>query len=450
MFTINFKYIEKLKSYLLTGLVKTLKSFKYLGKALKVIFKFPFTLLFFIYKYLVKKPFFLAYQILRKIKKLVLFFSFKDQSIKHRLTNYLPLLILTFIGLTIVVSNLYAQDVKSDTYGNKSLLYKMTKSSGDYWEDNILSDEIIEEGPLVDKVISNSYLDDQVLMAESPTVKQDLGINTLISTTQNESALISPDITDPDIVVKRRDQILDYVVQVGDTISTIAFKFSITTNTILWENNLSYYSTIKPGQTLKILPITGISHKIKKGDSLNSIAKTYKGNVNEIMEFNKLAALDDIQIDQQVIIPGGSKEITYVAPQVVSVKDIFIPPATVSGSKLQWPTNSYRITQYYNWGHTGLDIGNATGQPIYAAESGKVEAAGWNSGGYGYYVIINHGGGLKTLYAHLSKVYVKLGQNVQRGHVIGAIGSTGRSTGPHLHFEVRVNGIKVNPLEYIR
>ncbi len=395
-------------------------------------------------------PFLLSYKLLRKVKKLFSFFgSLKKADSSQILKSYSPLIVIVIIGLSIVASNLKAQDIKPDNYGQNNILFKITSGSDNLWEDEILSEEV-EEGPLAAATAPSSYLEGEVITEKDTTTEEiDEGINTLISTTQDESALISPEITDPETVVKKRDRVIDYVVQGGDTISTIAAKFGITTNTILWENNLSYYSTIRPGQTIKILPLTGITHKIKKGESLKNIANKYKADVNDIIEFNKLDSAEDIQIDQLVIVPDGVKK-TVVASPSYSVKNIFSPPASISSSKLQWPTNSYRITQYYRWRHSGLDISNKTGQPAYAAETGKVEAAGWNRGGYGYYVIINHGGGLKTLYAHLSKISVKNGQNVSRGSVIGAVGSTGRSTGPHLHFEVRVNGIRVNPLGYIR
>lgn len=418
---------------------------------MKIIFQSPAKVLSFVYKLLIKNPFFVLYTALRKIKKIFQFFKSEESLAKKIFLHYGSLIIFLILGLTIVVSNLQAEDVKSETYGQQSLVYQLTKSSDSYWEAEILSEEIIEEGPISGQSAPRSYLEGSAITAKPENSQAGAGLGSLISTTQDKSAIIAPDITDPEAIIQSRDKIVDYVVQPGDTISTIATKFNITTNTILWENNLSYYSTIKPGQTLTILPVIGISHTIKKGDNLRSIAKEYEGDSNEILEFNKLASADDLQIGQKIIIPGGKKEVVYSAAPSVSVADIFsAPSAPITQSELEWPTNSYRITQYYNWRHTGLDIGNSTGQPIYAAENGKVEAAGWNNSGYGYYIIINHGGGLKTLYAHLSRIHIKNGQNIQRGQVIGDIGSTGRSTGPHLHFEVRINNARVNPLGYIK
>jgi len=278
------------------------------------------------------------------------------------------------------------------------------------------------------------------------------GINSLISTTQDHSVLISPEITDPSTINKIRDKIIEYVVQPGDVTSLIAARFDISTNTVLWENNLTLYSTLKIGQILKILPVTGITHKVVKGETLQSIATKYKSNQNKILDINKLENASEIQIGQILILPDGVPVTIKVAAPVYTAKNIVAPstPAQISSSKLQWPAASYYITQYYSWRHTGLDIGDKTGKPVYAAEDGIVTKAGWNNGGYGYYIMIDHGNGLQTLYGHHSKLYVSAGQRVTRGQVIGAIGSTGRSTGPHLHFEVRINGVRVNPLTYIR
>jgi len=359
----------------------------------------------------------------------------------------LPIIFVIALGLAGILNNLQAEEVRPENFGQQTILYHIAKTGELFLEED--RSQEITEGPLKEDGSPKSYLAGEALTQAEAVEKTDEGIDTLVTTTGDEAALISPEITDPETVVKSRDKILDYVVQVGDTLSTIAQKFNLNTNTLLWENNLNYYSLIKPGQTLKILPVNGLSYKIQKGDTLSKVAKKYQGEVNKIIEFNKLASAADIQIGQTVIIPDGKEQIVYAPVATASIKNIFTP-APASNSQLLWPTNSHRITQYFKWLHSGLDIGNKTGQPIYAAESGIIEKAGWNNGGYGYFVIINHGGGLQTLYAHQSKIYVKTGQNVARGDIIGAIGSTGRSTGPHLHFEVRTNGVRVNPLNYIR
>ena len=116
---------------------------------------------------------------------------------------------------------------------------------------------------------------------------------------------------------------------------------------------------------------------------------------------------------------------------------------------MNWPTVGHRITQYYSWRHRAVDIANKTGTSIYAADAGTINVVGWGKG-YGNQIVINHGGGKKTRYAHLSKFYVKRGQKVGKGETIAAMGSTGWSTGPHVHFEVIINGKKYNPLNYTK
>jgi murein DD-endopeptidase MepM/ murein hydrolase activator NlpD len=425
--------------------------FAALGKPLKILAGWFFTPFKYLLKFTLHYPLFWLYQGLRRMKKMIIgILSFKGGG-RRFFGLYSPFLLITLTGLLIVFANISAKDVKPENFGKNNILFKITAGSGNYWEDEILSEEV-KEGPLNQQTAPTSYLENEALSAEDNSMikEKNEGIDTLISTTQDESALISPEITDPEAVIKQRDKIIDYVVQPGDVLGTIASKFGININTLIWENNLSYYSTIRPGQTLKILPINGLTHKIKKGETLKSIANTYKADVNKIIEFNKLASADDLQINEQLIVPGGVKQAVAAQPTYSVTKIFSAPAAAPSGSKLQWPTNSYRITQYYSWLHTGLDIGNPTGNPVYASEDGKIIRAGWNNSGYGYFIEIDHGNGLHTLYAHLSKIYVKVGEIISRSQVIGAIGSTGRSTGPHLHFEVRVNGSRVNPLGYIR
>lgn len=257
-----------------------------------------------------------------------------------------------------------------------------------------------------------------------------------------------------------RSGIIEYAVREGDTVSSIARNFGISVNTILWANNLTAYSFIRQGDKLQILPVSGVLHKVASGESIQKIADKYDVTKDKIILANGLENDGRLTAGQMLIIPDGKKlasatsaasrnSSNYRLPSIV--KNLVKPAAAQATSgKMQWPTVGYRITQYYSWRHTGLDIGNKTGTPLYAADSGTVEFSGWNSGGYGYMILVNHGNGIKTRYAHASKLYVKKGDKVAKGEAIAAMGSTGRSTGPHIHFEVIVNGRLLNPLNYIK
>ncbi|MFH0873899.1 MAG: M23 family metallopeptidase [Candidatus Komeilibacteria bacterium] len=304
-----------------------------------------------------------------------------------------------------------------------------------------------------------SYLEEQGAL-DNPISSSPFGDNdtdSFLSITQGDTALEAPSINDIESLPTARTSILVYTVQSGDTISEIAQKYNISTNTILWTNNLSIRSALKPGQKLSILPTSGLSYTVKSGDSLAAIAKKYQAEVDKIIAFNKLASEKDIRAGEILVIPSGIMPATVVAkpyqpPSTASVfKNIIGAPVNQdSDTTLLWPIGSHRITQYFSWRHTGVDIGTSVGQPIYAAENGRVIASGWNRSGYGYYIIIDHGNGMQTLYAHNSALLVKEGQSVSRGQQISEAGSTGRSTGPHLHFEVRIGGRRTNPLNYIQ
>lgn len=255
-----------------------------------------------------------------------------------------------------------------------------------------------------------------------------------------------------------RKEIIYYTVQNGDTISTIARRFGLTVNTILWANNLSSFSLIRPGDRLSILPYSGVLYTVKKGDTLAKIAQIYDVELEKILSCNTLG--NSLSIGQKIVVPGAKKISESVAVRKPSnsytgisvIKDLIKNPGVkTTGNKMAWPTVGARITQYFSWRHNGLDIGNKVGTPIYAADSGTVilSQGGYN-GGYGNTIVIDHGGGKKTRYGHLSKLFVKVGDEVAKGENIGAMGSTGRSTGSHLHFEVLINGARYNPLNYIR
>lgn len=266
--------------------------------------------------------------------------------------------------------------------------------------------------------------------------------------TANDTALLQPMIIPGAELGAGRSKIIQYVIQPGDTVSNLAQKFQINIETILIENKLSLRSVLRPGGTLSILPVNGVSHKVKKGDNLKKIALLYKADLQKIIDFNHLTE-DDLPIGEALIVPEG-KRISAPAAPLTQIAAGRPSALKVSGLGMLWPTTGRRITQYFSWRHTGIDIALPTGTPIYAALDGVVEASGWNSGGYGYQIILRHSNGFKTRYAHNSKLYVSVGQEVAKGDVIALIGSSGRSTGPHLHFEVIVGGVRVNPFLYVK
>lgn len=254
-----------------------------------------------------------------------------------------------------------------------------------------------------------------------------------------------------------RTEVIYHTVLPGEVVGRIAQNYGLSVLTVLWANNLTSRSYIRPGDKLKILPMDGVEHTVKKGDTINKIASAYDAKVADIVKFNKLQeGGEDIVIGETLMIPNGEKPApVYVAPtRSKSFNSIVAPAPSVdapAGSRYIWPTSARRITQYYGWRHTGLDIAGPIGTPLYAARAGTVikSQCGWN-GGYGCYVILDHGGGVKTLYGHASELFVSVGDEVAQGQTIAAMGSTGRSTGSHIHFEVRIGSSRVNPLQYIR
>lgn len=252
--------------------------------------------------------------------------------------------------------------------------------------------------------------------------------------------------------VPSSDLITTYIVKPGDTIASVAAMFDVTPNTIRWANGMGVKDGVKPGQDLLILPITGVKHTVKPGDTIASISKSYSKNTNnpidpdEVAQYNGLGVGDRLAVGSTIIIPDGEVSIPTASvkkPSAAKGKAGTLPstPArsavSTSGYFIR-PTAGIR-TQGYHGPYNALDIGAPVGTPIVAAASGKVivaRASGYN-GGYGKMVIIQHPNGTQTLYGHMNSVSVTQGQSVSQGERIGTVGNTGRSTGPHLHWEVR-------------
>ncbi len=251
---------------------------------------------------------------------------------------------------------------------------------------------------------------------------------------------VGPSNKAPEEVDNSNGQISVYVVRSGDTLAGIAEMFDVTTNTILWANDLTKGSALKVGQTLVILPISGVLHTVVKGDTLNTIAKKYAGDLDEIANFNDLSITAKIAIGDTIMIPDGQ------------VSSSIRPSATAnSTSRLISSAGGPAYDGYYIkpfvgghktqglHGYNGVDYGMSIGSAIYASAGGTVlisKNSGYN-GGYGNYVVIKHSNGTQTVYGHLNYTVVSVGQTVTQGQLIGYSGNTGKSTGPHLHLEIR-------------
>jgi murein DD-endopeptidase MepM/ murein hydrolase activator NlpD len=256
----------------------------------------------------------------------------------------------------------------------------------------------------------------------------------------------------------RGGEVIVHSVQEGETLSSIAERYGIDVDTILWENDLTEKTKLKPGQELRILPVNGVRHKVKKGETIYTVAKKYdldESQAQVIVDypFNEFLNSEtfELAIGQQLMIPGGvKKEVALALPRTTYAALTPDAGAVSATGSYVWPAAG-RITQGYSFYHRAYDIANRAGGSILAADSGVVTVAGWiDNSGYGNRIMIDHGNGVVTLYGHLSAIQVQVGQRVSKGNVIGQMGSTGRSTGTHLHFEVRVGGVGQNPGNYLR
>ncbi|NTW22993.1 peptidoglycan DD-metalloendopeptidase family protein [Candidatus Falkowbacteria bacterium] len=402
-------------------------------------------------------------------------FSFLfDQKLVHVVVGLVTISIV-FVNLT---SDTKAQDIQ-DPSGKTILSTLISSEFGTAEEDQLIVETFDREKTITPT--QQKYLDNLSSVKSEPiadlsepegSLDAPLDINDV-----DDGDSLNNDLVFTNPVKKDRSEIVSYTVEQGDTISTIAKKFDIGVNTILWQNNLNAYSVIRPGDVLSILPVSGVVHAVVSGETVKAIASKYDIPESTIADFNKLSASGFLTIGQKLIIPGGRKE-SYIQEKPKSysglalLKNLVTPkkdnkqPSNIKvdasddknvpddakptkGNKMAWPTSGYRITQYYSWKHFAIDVADKVGTPIYAADAGVIESAGWGRG-YGNNIVINHGGGKKTRYAHLSKFYVKAGGQVDKGQTIAAMGNTGWSTGPHLHFEIIINGTKYNPLNYVR
>ncbi len=359
---------------------------------------------------------------------------------------------IILISVFSVFTNLRPTEVQAEEYGQESVLSAVLGGGLDVVEEVSGSSSNFEARPVA---YSTS-------LGLSAPIAREPGYDVIGSQTNTNGSLSAPrPQTGSSSAVAKRSQSETYTVEEGDTISTIAKKFDLSITTVLWANNLSVRSTIRPGDTLTILPVDGVVHKVKSGDTLSHIAKLYGVTTDDVVVSNHLSDASTLSIGAELLVPGGEQQAPAQKSRVASVSNLFTPSQSTAQASSQhndvgfiWPTDLHKINvyfgQYYVYGrHTGLDIDCNYNNTNYAAADGIVTFAGWNSGGYGNLVEIDHGNGIVTYYGHNAKVYVRTGQTVSQGDPVGLCGTTGRSTGTHLHFEVRVNGKIKNPLDYL-
>jgi LysM repeat protein len=267
------------------------------------------------------------------------------------------------------------------------------------------------------------------------------------------------------IPTRSRTKVIDYTVATGDSVFGIAQSFKIHPETILWANYDQLNDSpdmLNPGMKLNVPPIDGVYYQWQEGDTLDSVATKFKAKVQDILswEGNNFDLTDPkVESGQWLMIPDGQREFRqWLVPTIArsnsGVSKSVLGPGACEGDytgaygsgAFAWPTASHVLSGNDYWsGHLGIDIAGAVGDGVFASDGGVVVFSGWSNGGYGYMVMIDHGNGYQTVYAHLSAVNAGCGQSVYPGSYIGAVGSTGNSTGSHLHFEVRYMGGFLSP-----
>jgi murein DD-endopeptidase MepM/ murein hydrolase activator NlpD len=276
----------------------------------------------------------------------------------------------------------------------------------------------------------------------------------LINLTPSSALAMSLDLTDYGVdtqaSTKPRDKVETYTVKDGDTLANIADTYGVSVDTIKWANDLKS-DNLSIGDTLKIPPVTGMVVTVAEGETVQSIAKKYKTDAQKIVNypFNDFADLDSfaLNVGQILVVPDGVQP--QAAPIIILQAPQYFSMGSGGSGPVLWPTSGI-ITQYPIWYHMAFDIANNVEPGVMAATDGVVTVPPFMRYGYGNHIIIDRGDGFSTLYGHLSEIYVTSGQRVTRGQVIGRMGSTGRSTGPHLHFETRINGIPVTPSQFFK
>ncbi len=345
---------------------------------------------------------------------------------------WLTVILLTFASLEFFGASLTKSDFEKPALFQKEEISQILAEASFFAHEQAENKEGLLGGPMILGSLMSSVAQASLVDFSADDELEDLDFfllqeNYLVSSTNPSGTLNFAEFN---------REVVTYIVKQGDIPERIAASFGINTDTLLWANNLRDGDIIRPGDSLTVLPINGVRIKIANNDTVESLAKKYNGGPMEIIAFNNLSFDGALKAGEYIIIPGGEMPAPPKPKYTVPAKK-YAGSTTPASSWLIWSTSGR------NWGRihgqNGVDIANDCGTAIYAAAAGKViisDGVGWN-GGYGKYIKIQHSNGVATLYAHATKLLVGEGEQVGQGQLIALMGTTGRSTGCHLHFEVR-------------
>lgn len=429
---------DKIKQFFLRLLLLVAKSFVYLWQWLKTseglsnFFSRLGTILF-SFLLLILSPF---YKLYRRVRRVLTNITNAKHSHLIRLIShrYVLHVIVAAIAVTITITNIRLAKAEHANFGRSSLVFAISNND-------------------TESTIDTPSLNTPEAVTELPTVATS---SLTLPLNSSGSALFQIYLPSTSGSVAPRTGTETYTIESGDTLAGIASRFHLSINTLLSANNLTARSVLRVGQKITILPTDGVLHVVKRGEQLATIARQYQVSVNSVLAYNNVSP-SRLAPGTTLIIPGG-KPLSSGRPTSPPPTPTTRPGTAVTipkvvavdgGTTLLWPTTSHRINQYFTYRHNGLDIHGVMGGPVYASDDGVVLESRWATG-YGNMILIKHDNGLITRYGHSSKLLVTRGERIKRGQLIALVGSTGRSTGPHIHLEVIVNGRTVNPLKYTR
>ncbi len=412
-------------------------------------------------------PFYRLYFLLRRLSGRMLSTE-KNRVLVFATNSKLIHVAAFFVAMAVVIVNIGSNGVRAETYGRQSFLYNLVSQ-----DDSAVLET--ENASIIHHPSASSYTNDPSPRSSHIDFTS-FGTDYAVTTTGGSVSSLFGSVPGQNVrpPIPSRNEVESYVIAEGDTLGGIADRFGLNLSSILWANNLTFHYTIHPGLVLKIPPVDGVLYTVKKGDTLAKIAKTYQADMEEIIAFNKLSPDRALSVGVEILLPGGEppaiqmpvrrpapignlfteRERTSDGRAIITEPPSEGMPVASRGSAFGkgnwvWPTDWRIITQYFSWRHTGVDIDGDFTTHSYAAAEGVVIYSGWRTG-YGMTVEVDHGNGMITRYAHHSKLYVHVGDVVKAGDLLAQTGSTGHSTGTHLHFEVIKNGKFQNPLGYIR